>query len=92
MWNTIGSTSDWLMTQIPEPIMKAMQDHIAGKQRADDAIELAYFNIIAGYCLAVGLKYAGTARHEAYIMLSNYFDLFSRFIATSGKFPWFKLS
>ncbi|KAG6373998.1 anaphase promoting complex subunit 1 [Boletus reticuloceps] len=84
MWNSIGSTADWLMSQIPEPIMTTMQDHIANKQRADDAIELAYFNIIAGYCFAVGLKYAGTARHEAYIMLSNYFDTYSRFVATSG--------
>ncbi|KAI9571862.1 anaphase promoting complex subunit 1 [Boletus coccyginus] len=84
LWNSIGSTADWLMSQIPEPIMTAMQDHIANKQRADDAIELAYFNIIAGYCFAVGLKYAGTARHEAYIMLSSYFDTFSRFVATSS--------
>ncbi|KAF9219333.1 hypothetical protein BS17DRAFT_740882 [Gyrodon lividus] len=84
MWNSIGSTADWLMSQVPEPIMKAMQDHIAGKQQADDAMELAYYNIIAGCCFAVGLKYAGTARHEAYIMLSNYFDMFSRFVAASG--------
>ncbi|KAG9311019.1 anaphase promoting complex subunit 1 [Chiua virens] len=84
MWNSIGSTSDWMMAQIPEPIMTAMQSHIANKQRADDAIELAYYNIIAGYCFAVGLKYAGTARHEAYTMLSHYFDQFSRSVATSG--------
>ncbi|KAF9238387.1 hypothetical protein BU15DRAFT_88428 [Melanogaster broomeanus] len=77
MWNSIGSSADWLMSQVPEPIMKAMQDHIANKQQADDAIELAYYNIIGGCCFAVGLKYAGTARHEAYIMLSNYFDMFS---------------
>ncbi|KIJ60441.1 hypothetical protein HYDPIDRAFT_43294 [Hydnomerulius pinastri MD-312] len=84
MWDSIGSTTDWLLSQIPDSITKAMQDHIAGKQTADDAIELAYYNIIAGCCFAVGLKYAGTARHEAYIMLSNYFDMFSRFVATSG--------
>lgn len=65
--------------------MTTMQDHSANKQRADDAIELAYYNIIAGYCFAVGLKYAGTARREAYIMLSNYLDMFSRFVATSGE-------
>ncbi|KAF8840326.1 hypothetical protein BDN67DRAFT_1069395 [Paxillus ammoniavirescens] len=84
MWDSIGSTADWLVSQVPEPIVKAMQDHISGKQQADDAIELANYNIIAGCCFAVGLKYAGTARHEAYVMLSTYFDMFSRFVASSG--------
>ena len=32
----------------------------------DDAMELAYYNIIAGGCFIVGLKYAGTMRQKAY--------------------------
>jgi anaphase-promoting complex subunit 1 len=83
MWNDIASTPQWLLAQVPESIVKAMHGHVRGKP-ADDAIELAYYNIIAGCCFAIGLKYAGTARHEAYIMLSNYFDMFSRFVAASG--------
>ncbi|KAG2076443.1 hypothetical protein BDR04DRAFT_1148887 [Suillus decipiens] len=83
MWNDIASTPQWLLAQVPESIVKAMHGHVRGKL-ADDAIELAYYNIIAGCCFVIGLKYAGTARHEAYIMLSNYFDMFSRFVAASG--------
>ncbi|KAG2152809.1 hypothetical protein DEU56DRAFT_977198 [Suillus clintonianus] len=83
MWNDIAATPPWLFAQVPETIVKAMHGHVQGKP-ADDAIELAYYNIIAGCCFAIGLKYAGTARHEAYIMLSNYFDMFSRFVAASG--------
>lgn len=86
MWNGIASTIQWLHAQVPEPIVKAMHSHLQGSP-ADDAIELAYYNIIAGCCFAIGLKYAGTARHEAYMMLSTYFDMFSRFVAASGKFP-----
>lgn len=86
MWNGIASTLQWLNAQVPEPIVKAMHGHVRGNP-ADEAIELAYYNIIAGCCFAIGLKYAGTARHEAYVILSSYFDMFSRFVSASGKFP-----
>jgi len=86
MWDSISATLPWLHAQIPEPIVNAIQDHFRG-HTADDAIELAYYNIIAGCCFAIGLKYAGTARHEAYMMLSSHFDMFSRFVGASGKFP-----
>ncbi|KAH7924451.1 hypothetical protein BV22DRAFT_509025 [Leucogyrophana mollusca] len=83
MWDSIASTHQWMAAQIPDPISKAMREHVAGKP-ADDAIELAYYNIVAGCCFAVGLKYAGTARHEAYLLVLNYFDMYSRFVAGSG--------
>ncbi|KAI5993715.1 hypothetical protein F5J12DRAFT_858509 [Pisolithus orientalis] len=84
MWDVIGSTEEWVLKQVPAPIMEAMQEHMLAKKVADDAIQLAYYNILAGCCFVVGLKYAGTARHEAYTMLSHFFDSFSRFVASNG--------
>ncbi|KAI6161564.1 hypothetical protein EDD17DRAFT_1697683 [Pisolithus thermaeus] len=84
MWDAIGSTEEWVLTQVPRPIMEAMQEHMLTKKVADDAIQLAYYNILAGCCFVVGLKYAGTARHEAYMMLSHFFDSFSRFVTANG--------
>ncbi|KAH7911788.1 hypothetical protein BJ138DRAFT_869582 [Hygrophoropsis aurantiaca] len=83
MWDSIASTHIWLGSQIPEAISRAMRDHATGKP-ADDSMELAYYNIVAGCCFAIGLKYAGTARHEAYLLILNYFDMYSRFVAGSG--------
>ena len=85
MWDSIGSTEEWVMKQIPTPIAEAMQEQMVSKKPVDDAIQLAYYNILAGCCFVVGLKYAGTARHEAYVMLSHYFDNFSRFVSTNGR-------
>ncbi|KAI5990454.1 hypothetical protein EDD15DRAFT_2452542 [Pisolithus albus] len=84
LWDAIGSTEQWVLTQVPGPIMEAMKEHMVTKKVADDAIQLAYYNILAGCCFVVGLKYAGTARHEAYMMLSHFFDNFSRFVAANG--------
>ncbi|KAI6022871.1 hypothetical protein BKA83DRAFT_463602 [Pisolithus microcarpus] len=84
LWDAIGSTEEWVLTQVPGPIMEAMKEHMITKKVADDAIQLAYYNILAGCCFVVGLKYAGTARHEAYMMLSHFFDSFSRFVAANG--------
>ncbi|EGN94861.1 hypothetical protein SERLA73DRAFT_114320 [Serpula lacrymans var. lacrymans S7.3] len=79
MWDSVNSTMEWLTAQIPEPIFTAMKAHSA-LAPADDAFELAYYNIIAGACFVIGLKYAGTARHEAYQVIIKHFDALSRYV------------
>ncbi|KAI0364452.1 hypothetical protein BV20DRAFT_956236 [Pilatotrama ljubarskyi] len=77
MWDKIAPTKAWLMAQLPQVVVQAMDSRFRGK-RVDDAYELAYYNILAGSCLAVGLKYAGSAREEAYSLLVQYWDMFSQ--------------
>jgi len=89
LWDSIVPTHGWLSLQVPESVSKAMHIHFAGKP-IDDALELAYYNILAGCCFAIGLKYAGTARQEAYLLIISYFDMFSRIVYSSGQL--FKLS
>ncbi|TFK85353.1 hypothetical protein K466DRAFT_190984 [Polyporus arcularius HHB13444] len=83
MWNTIQPNKAWFMAQVPSAIKTAMEARYRGKT-VDDGYELAYYNILAGLCFAVGLKYAGTAREEAYLLLIQYYDMFAQLAYTNS--------
>ncbi|KAG6856543.1 hypothetical protein H0H87_003362 [Tephrocybe sp. NHM501043] len=83
MWDAVEPTPEWLGAQIPSTIRDAVDGQMKGKV-VDDAMELAYYNILAGCCFAVGLKYAGTAREGAYMMIIKNFDLFTRLAYSAG--------
>ncbi|KAG6908477.1 hypothetical protein DXG01_004480 [Tephrocybe rancida] len=83
MWDAIEPSAEWLVAQLPVAIREALDAHGKGKS-VDDAMELAYYNILAGCCFVVGLKYAGTAREAAYMMIIRYFDIFTRLVYSSG--------
>ncbi|KAF5353340.1 hypothetical protein D9756_008086 [Leucocoprinus leucothites] len=84
MWNEIAPTNEWLMQQVPESIRQEIEARTKYHKLIDEAIELAYYNVLAGCCFVIGLKYAGTARQEAYLLIVRYFDLFTRLAYTSG--------
>jgi anaphase-promoting complex subunit 1 len=79
MWDDIRPTHKWIITQLPEEIAKVVEKRV----KTDPAFELAYYYIVSGAALAMGLRYAGTANEEAYLSLIQFYDLFSR-IATIG--------
>ncbi|KAI0958209.1 hypothetical protein AcV7_004089 [Taiwanofungus camphoratus] len=83
MWDKITPSKEWLSQQIPRAIALAMGARFQGKL-VDDAFELAYYNILAGCCFAVALKYAGTAREEAYLLIIHYYDMFSQLAYTNS--------
>ena len=85
MWGAVAPSSEWLMSQLPTSIREAMDAHSRGKP-LDDAIELAYYNIVAGSCFVIGLKFAGTARQAAYMMVIRYFDIFTRLVYSTGAY------
>ncbi|KAF9038341.1 hypothetical protein BDZ89DRAFT_1010783 [Hymenopellis radicata] len=84
MWNGITPSLDWLQRQIPQTIRSSIEARVKNGAAVDDSLELAYYNIIAGCCFVVGLKYAGTARQEAYKLIIRYYDLFTRLVYTNG--------
>jgi anaphase-promoting complex subunit 1 len=84
LWARIAPTREWVDAQLPPYIVSALEERAQGKS-IDDAIELAYYNIVAGCCFAISLKYAGTAREEPYIFLIHYYDTFSRMAYTNGR-------
>lgn len=83
-FSAIEPNNEWLSAQIPPPIADAIHSRFQG-QVIDDAFELAHYNIIAGACFAIALKYAGTAREEAYLLIIGYYDQFSRLAYHNGK-------
>lgn len=85
LWDTMTPTKEWFYAQIPPAILTAVHAGAQGKA-VDDAYELAYYNILAGLCFAIALKYAGTAREEAYILIIQHYDVFSQIAYTNSKF------
>lgn len=77
MWNTIKPTRDWLLKQVPEPIMRIMETRLP-YQTVDDAIELAYYHITSGAVFSLALKYAGTASQQAYAIIAEFYEFFRR--------------
>ncbi|KAF9257772.1 hypothetical protein L218DRAFT_878559 [Marasmius fiardii PR-910] len=89
MWNKIAPTQEWISTQVPGRIRAGIENRGKFANTISDVWELAYYNIISGCCFAIGLKYAGTARQEAYKILIRYYDLFTRMIfSNSPAFEW----
>ncbi|KAJ3746045.1 hypothetical protein DFH05DRAFT_1442763 [Lentinula detonsa] len=91
MWSEITPTNEWISGQIPEAIRKGIENKhkLPPGSTIADSWELAYYNIIAGCCFAIGLKFAGTARQEAYKMIIRYHDLYTRTVfSNTPSFDW----
>lgn len=84
MWSEIAPNNEWLAAQVPLTIAKNVQAKLNGMNNINPTFELAYYHILAGCCFAIGLKYAGTAREEAYHILIRYFDKFSQMAYSPG--------
>lgn len=86
MWNKVSASQEWIHSQIPPAIVSSIESRARhGKPgNVDDVTELAYYNIVAGCCFAIGLKFAGTARQEAWAIAIKYFDQFTRMVYSNG--------
>ncbi|KAG9790888.1 hypothetical protein KCU88_g1111, partial [Aureobasidium melanogenum] len=75
MWKSIQATQAFIESSLPEPY----------RRRADLAStkflgteDLPFFNILAGLCFAMGLRFAGSQRHDVRDLLVGYLDQFIR--------------
>ena len=75
MWNDISPTSGWMKKQLPMTYQYKAKLTMLRSLNSDD---MPFFNIIAGLCLAVGLRYAGTGAIEVRNLLCHYLDQFIR--------------
>jgi anaphase-promoting complex subunit 1 len=75
MWDSIQPTYDWILQSIPHAYSKRYRLHGIRRLCSDD---MPFFNIIAGLCFAVGLRYAGSALSQARDLLLSYLDQFIR--------------
>lgn len=84
LWDAIAPNNQWLGTHVPISIAVNVHTKLNSGNSVASTFELAYYHIIAGGCFAIGLKYAGTAREEAYNMLIRYHDMFMQLAFSPG--------
>ena len=75
MWDGIEANSRWIMMHLP-----LSYEHRADltRTRVLTSEDLPFFNIIAGLCLSIGLRFAGSGFREARDILCHYLDQLMR--------------
>ncbi|XP_012289018.1 anaphase-promoting complex subunit 1 [Orussus abietinus] len=80
LWGEIEPTKTWVSSHVPEIVYKYRFQKPTPEitQNVDlETMNQAYCNVIAGACMALGLKYAGTANKNAFKTLYNYAQMFT---------------
>ncbi|XP_057330298.1 anaphase-promoting complex subunit 1 [Microplitis mediator] len=80
LWDEIEPTKAWVSSHVPDIVYKYRLQKPTPEitQHVDlETMNQAYCNIIAGACMALGLKYAGTANENAFKTLFNYTQMFT---------------
>ncbi|EFH47427.1 hypothetical protein ARALYDRAFT_487351 [Arabidopsis lyrata subsp. lyrata] len=76
MWSRICPTCDWIQSQVPEVVRNGishLRDDMDDMYEVDvEALVQAYVNIVAGACISLGLRFAGTRDGNARDLLNNY--------------------
>lgn len=81
MWDDIRGTMEWVNEQLPSFIEH--NDHKIAYAMADLNTELAYFNIVAGACLAIGIRFAGRPPESAHSVVMTFFAVLGK--ASAGQ-------
>ncbi|KAJ0233773.1 Anaphase-promoting complex subunit 1 [Hirschfeldia incana] len=73
MWSRIRPTSDWIQSQVPEVVKSGVSYLQDDMDEVDvESLVQAYVNIVAGACISLGLRFAGTRDGNARDLLNNY--------------------
>ena len=75
MWNEISASTTWMRSQLPvhyQPQVKLTTIRVLTTS------DMPLLNIMAGLCLSIGLRYAGSARQDVRNLLGHYLDQFIR--------------
>lgn len=73
MWDQMRATTQWVESQFPD-VLKAK--HKLSTIETLDSDQAGYYNILAGACLALALKYASSQNLSARTTLLGYLDTF----------------
>lgn len=96
MWSRIYPSREWVESQIPRIVKDGIEDLGDDKNEMgevdEEAVVQAYVNIVAGACISLGLKYAGSRNGNAQELLYNYAIYFLNEIkpvsgSAGGTFP-----
>ena len=77
-WSSIQGSKNWISSHLPSVVKEyAFKRHENFNSRIDyETMSQAYCNIVAGACLALGLKFAGSANREAFKAVMGYTKMF----------------
>ncbi|KAL8831354.1 MAG: hypothetical protein Q9191_000910 [Dirinaria sp. TL-2023a] len=75
MWYNIRATHAWMKKQLPSIYQYKFKLIIIRSLNSED---LPFFNIIAGLCLSIGFRFAGTGSIDVRNLLCHYLDQFMR--------------
>lgn len=75
LWNEIRASEAWIRMRLPSSYQHKLK---LASVRALTSEDMPFFNIVAGLCFSIGLRYAGTGSHEVRNLLSQYLDQFIR--------------
>ena len=75
MWDDIQPTTRWMKKQLP---FVYQHKHKLTTIRILTSEDLPFFNIVAGLCLSIGLRFAGSGSLEVRSMLCHYVDQLMR--------------
>ncbi|KAL2853858.1 hypothetical protein BJY01DRAFT_48439 [Aspergillus pseudoustus] len=75
MWDNIEPSGEWFIQSLPE--VYRPRYHLTRVRRLQSN-DMPFFNIVAGLCFALGLRYAGSAKPEVRDILLSYLDQFIR--------------
>lgn len=75
MWDSIEASDKWVIQSLPK--IYRQRYRLTGVRRLKSG-DMPFFNIIAGLCFTLGLRYAGTALTHVRDLLLAYLDQFIR--------------
>ena len=75
MWDKIQPTFAWMRKSLPKAYQKRYRLDLVRRLSSED---LPFFNIVAGLCLSIGLRYAGSGSTAVRELLLFYLDHFMR--------------
>ncbi|KDP44743.1 hypothetical protein JCGZ_01243 [Jatropha curcas] len=76
MWSRVHPSKDWILSQIPEIVksgVEGLRDDISDVDEMDaETFVQAYVNVVAGACISLGLRFAGTKDGNVQELLYEY--------------------
>jgi anaphase-promoting complex subunit 1 len=90
LWDEIQPTTDWVNSQYLPMKTFGTTKEIQADAPTASALDIASYNVIAGACLAMSLKYAGSASADAWKVVVFYYDILVRGVYSNGSYISFK--
>uniref|UniRef100_A0A673WA52 Anaphase promoting complex subunit 1 n=1 Tax=Salmo trutta TaxID=8032 RepID=A0A673WA52_SALTR len=75
MWDEILPNSEWVSSNVPQIIQENIGNPVVSEDLNMETLAQAHDYIIAGACMAVGFRFAGSANSDAFDCLTGHYNL-----------------